>query len=68
MSVATLVVHSVGDPEVPFALTERFAAADARFVEVAAFPDTVHGGEYNLDPERFDRVIREWAARTIPPA
>ncbi|KQQ11027.1 alpha/beta hydrolase family protein [Rathayibacter sp. Leaf296] len=68
VSVPTLVVHSVGDPEVPFALTERFATANARFVEVAAFPDTVHGGEYNLDPERFDRVIREWAARTIPRA
>ncbi|MBO0982459.1 S9 family peptidase [Rathayibacter sp. SD072] len=66
VEVPTLVLHSVGDPEVPFALTERFAAANPGVVEVVAFPDAAHGGEYNLDPERFDRAVSEWAVRTIP--
>ncbi|MCM6763846.1 prolyl oligopeptidase family serine peptidase [Rathayibacter sp. ZW T2_19] len=66
VAVPTLVLHSVGDPEVPFALTERFAAANPRTVEVVAFADAAHGGEYNLDPERFDRAVGEWAVRTIP--
>lgn len=63
-----LVVHSAGDPEVPFSLTHRFAESNPSIVEVAEFAKAGHAWEYNLDAQRFHVVIAEWLGRIAPSA
>lgn len=57
--VPTLVVHSAGDKEIPFDLTERFVVANpsAFLVETAAAP---HGWEANVDPQTFRSAVTSW--------
>lgn len=59
VNIPTLVVHSPGDEEIPFSLTQRFSAANKGVVAVAEFPATGHALEYNVDPEGFNRIVAE---------
>lgn len=60
-----LVVHSVGDRQVPFSLTKRFEKINSGTVEVVAFPATEHAWEYNFDPIKFQLVVTNWLNRII---
>jgi pimeloyl-ACP methyl ester carboxylesterase len=60
-----LVVHSSGDQEVPFLLTRRFGEVNRGMVEIAEFADAHHAWEYNLNANRFHRVIADWLGRTV---
>lgn len=56
-----LVIHSKGDQTVPFDLTLALAGESpaARLVE---FPTSPHTLEWNVDPDRFVEVLRDWVA------
>lgn len=57
--VPTLVLHSEGDGEIPFTLTETFAAAHPN-VELVRTASAQHGWEANVDPGRFNHALRSW--------
>ncbi|WP_243076393.1 S9 family peptidase [Microbacterium sp. SS28] len=59
LSVPTLVIHSPGDEEIPFELTQEFARTNpsARVVETAR---AQHGWEANADPEHFGPALTAW--------
>lgn len=63
VAVPTLVIHSRGDETIPFAHSERFAAAHEPLVDLQEFPPSPHGWESNTDPERFTHLILEHLAR-----
>lgn len=65
LEIPTLVLHSQGDEEIPFELTEKFAAAHptVTLVETASAP---HGWEANVDPELFRSALTAWLAADIP--
>ncbi|PYY37484.1 S9 family peptidase [Curtobacterium sp. MCPF17_046] len=63
VGVPLLVVHSVGDRDVPIDASRRFVAAAgpaATLVEVASCP---HGSEMNRDPDLFHGSVRRFLAR-----
>jgi predicted alpha/beta hydrolase len=67
LSVPTLVLHSRGDDEIPFKLTQEFAAAQApvSLVETASAP---HGWEANVDPELFQSTLTSFlSSRSAAP-
>lgn len=61
--VPSLVLHCVGDPEVPFELSRRFHSANPETVELVEFGESGHAWEYNLDPVRFECEIDSWLRR-----
>ncbi|OII33136.1 hypothetical protein BIU98_06775 [Curtobacterium sp. MMLR14_010] len=58
----TLVVHSPGDPTVPFRLSEQFAAQHPGVVTLAVSEPTGHGWERNRDAAWFDDQVTRWGA------
>jgi pimeloyl-ACP methyl ester carboxylesterase len=58
----TLVVHSPGDPTVPFRLSEQFAAQHPGTVTLAVSEPTGHGWERNRDAAWFDDQVMRWGA------
>lgn len=54
-----LVVHSKGDEEIPFQLTNDFVTArpNVVLVETAASP---HRWEADVDPEGFQSALSSW--------
>lgn len=58
--VPCLIIHSDGDTDVPFSLTQRFQDANPATVEVVQFPSAFHAWEYNLDSAHFDDVVTDW--------
>lgn len=67
VEIPTLVIHSQGDEEIPFELTEAFAAAhpNVTLVETASAP---HGWEANVDPELFQSALASWLSSAGPKA
>lgn len=61
LEIPTLVIHSEGDEEIPFALTKAFVSAhpNITLVETASAP---HGWEANVDPVLFQTVLTSWLA------
>jgi len=63
VTVPTLVVHSPGDAEIPFALSQRFAAAHVGVVSLVQTKTAPHGWEPNVDPAGFAAAIDSWLIR-----
>jgi uncharacterized protein len=63
LTIPTLAVHSRGDAEIPFHLTEVFAAhhRTVSLVETAPAP---HGWEPNVDPGLVESTLLSWL--TVP--
>ncbi|MCR2792753.1 alpha/beta hydrolase [Microbacterium sp. zg.Y625] len=61
MNVPAIAVHSRGDAEIPFEITNDFIAAhrNVTLVETGAAP---HGWEANVDPELFRSALTAWFA------
>lgn len=57
LSVPALVIHSRGDQEIPYAISEAFAAAHPELVTLVEFPATPHAWEANADPDLFAQVF-----------
>ncbi|WP_156759140.1 alpha/beta hydrolase family protein [Microbacterium karelineae] len=58
-----LVIGSRGDTNAPFALVERFAAANPDLVTVHEVAACRHGWEPNTDPEGFRAAVEGWMRR-----
>ncbi|WP_344097308.1 alpha/beta hydrolase family protein [Microbacterium deminutum] len=63
LAVPTLVIHSKGDEEIPFELTDDFASGHATvtLIETSAAP---HGWELNVDRERAMSALSSWLEAT----
>lgn len=53
LTVPTAVIHSRGDAEIPYSLSEEFARAHGNTVKLIEFPSAPHAWEANADPDRF---------------
>jgi pimeloyl-ACP methyl ester carboxylesterase len=60
LRVPALVLHSRGDAEVPYVLSEGFAKANPGFVTLKEFPAVPHQCEWNALPERFEDEVSAW--------
>lgn len=63
VTVPTVVVHSDGDDEIPFALSEAFAAAHPGTVRLVQTRPAPHGWEANVDPAAFETAVRSALTR-----
>jgi len=66
LTVPVLVLHSDDDGFVPSTASHALAAARPDLVQLEVFTVARHTKLWNLDPERFDRVISAWLARLAP--
>lgn len=57
VAVPTVVVHSDGDDEIPFILSEAFANAHPGTVRLVQTQTAPHGWEANVDPGVFETAI-----------
>ncbi len=62
----TLVVHSTGDQEIPFAITKKFVLAHPG-VHLATLTPSPHGWEANGDPHAFAMALDSWLANSVGP-
>jgi pimeloyl-ACP methyl ester carboxylesterase len=60
----TLVIHSPGDGDVPFELTEALRDSNGPELTLEEFDAVPHQLEYNADPVRFRNVITQWSSVT----
>lgn len=63
LSVPALVLHSTGDPVVPYGASERFTAANPNMATLVPFGGSEHAWEYNSDARRFNSEITDWVRR-----
>lgn len=63
VTVPTLVVHSRGDREIPFELSETFAKAHPEQVTLVETRPAPHGWEPNVDPQGFAGALEMWLTR-----
>ena len=63
VTVPTLVIHSRGDAEIPFELSQAFADAHPGMVTLAETRAAPHGWEANVDPAGFEAAIDSWLTR-----
>lgn len=63
IDVPTLVIHSPGDGDVPFALTQALQASNGPELTIEEFDAVPHQLEYNADPIRFRDAIVNWASQ-----
>lgn len=66
LSVPVLLLHSDDDGFVPSTASHALAAARPDIVQLEVFTVARHTKLWNLDPERFDRVISAWLAHLAP--
>lgn len=58
----TLVIHSPGDGDVPFELSQALLASNGPELTLEEFDAVPHQLEYNADPVRFRSAIVDWSA------
>lgn len=63
ITVPILILHSDDDGFVPSTASHALAEALPDLVEFEVFSVARHTKLWNIDPERFDRSIREWLGR-----
>lgn len=60
IGLPTLVIHSAGDGDVPFELTQALRASNGPELTIEEFDAVPHQLEYNADPIRFRDAIVNW--------
>lgn len=63
----TLVIHSVDDEYVPYGPSASLAEKNPEMVTFEPFTAARHTKEWNVDPEKWDRVVRSWLQRELAP-
>ena len=66
LAVPVLVLHSDDDGFVPSTASHALAAARPDLVQLEVFTVARHTKLWNLDPDRFERVIGAWLAGVRP--
>lgn len=56
----SLVLHSIDDDFVPYEPTAELARRNPEMVTFEPFSKARHTKEWNVDPERWERVVEEW--------
>ena len=60
LQVPTLVFHGGADTLVPLRTSQLLARSRPGLVRCETFPGASHGRAWNLDPDRYERVAREF--------
>lgn len=63
----TLILHSVDDEYVPYGPSAGLAERNPDMVTFEMFHRARHTKEWNVDPERWDRVVRAWLQGHLAP-
>lgn len=63
----TLILHSVDDEYVPYGPSAALAERNPDMVTFEMFHRARHTKEWNVDPERWDRVVRAWLLGQLAP-
>ncbi|MCZ2403822.1 alpha/beta fold hydrolase [Paenarthrobacter sp. Z7-10] len=56
----TLIIHSVDDEFVPYGPSAELAERNPEMVTFEPFSRARHTKEWNVDPERWDAVVKQW--------
>ncbi|MCX8455273.1 MULTISPECIES: S9 family peptidase [Paenarthrobacter] len=63
----TLLIHSVDDEYVPFEPSASLAEKNPDMVTFEAFHGSRHTKEWNVDPEKWERMVRSWLLQQLAP-
>ncbi|MGO4589699.1 alpha/beta hydrolase family protein [Paenarthrobacter sp. 2TAF44] len=63
----TLLIHSVDDDYVPFEPSASLAEKNPDMVTFEPFHGARHTKEWNVDPEKWERLVRSWLQRQLAP-
>jgi len=58
----TLIIHSVDDEFVPFGPSAELAERNPEMVTFEPFSHARHTAEWNVEPQRWDAVVKKWLA------
>lgn len=58
----TLIIHSIDDDFVPYEPSAELAKSNPEMVTFEPFSHALHTKEWNVDPARWDAVVRVWLA------
>lgn len=59
-----LIIHGEGDSFVPAPMSRRVYEANPAMIEYHTFPQAEHGMSYLCDPERYQRILKEFLKKT----
>lgn len=65
LQTPTLILHSEDDDFVPYGPSEELAAANPQLVTFEKFSRAGHTLEWNVDPQRWERVVGDWLGRIL---
>ncbi|OFI39030.1 lipase [Arthrobacter sp. SW1] len=63
----TLVIHSVDDEYVPYGPSASLAERNPEMVTFEPFRKARHTKEWNVDPEKWGRLVRSWLEPRLTP-
>lgn len=63
----TLILHSVDDEYVPYEPSTILAERNPEMVTFEPFTLSRHTKEWNLDPDRWERVVKSWLRQQLAP-
>jgi pimeloyl-ACP methyl ester carboxylesterase len=63
----TLILHSVDDEYVPYGPSAALAEKNADMVTFEPFSKALHTKEWNVDPERWERLVTAWLRQQLAP-
>ena len=63
----TLIIHSVDDEYVPYGPSALLAERNPEMVTFETFRHARHTKEWNVDPERWERLVKAWLRQQLAP-
>ncbi|MET1063569.1 MAG: alpha/beta fold hydrolase [Arthrobacter sp.] len=63
----TLIIHSVDDEYVPYGPSAALAEKNPEMVTFETFASARHTKEWNVDPERWERLVAAWLGQQLAP-
>jgi pimeloyl-ACP methyl ester carboxylesterase len=63
----TLILHSVDDEYVPYGPSAALAEKNPDMVSFEPFSKALHTKEWNVDPERWERLVTAWLRQQLAP-
>jgi pimeloyl-ACP methyl ester carboxylesterase len=63
----TLILHSVDDEYVPYKPSALLAERNPEMVTFETFTRARHTKEWNVDPERWERLVKAWLRQQLAP-
>jgi uncharacterized protein len=63
----TLILHSVDDEYVPYRPSALLAEKNPEMVTFEAFEKARHAKEWNVNPERWENLVKAWLQQQLAP-